>query len=193
MVELTEEQWLKFYGIEFIEDEDGCSEAYGPSDSWKPDFTDWIAARPTDDDEWEECWGIAPKPFWDANKCIPDHSISFEVPGFWQSSEHILVSDLEDPEQALRDLGFTVLVNPKWWYELRNSENKMAPHQQRVVDEKAELDERLSKLTAFIADTAGVFGTLPEDEQDRLIRQRTHMLDYTYVLGQRIAAFPGVN
>lgn len=30
-----------------------------------------------------------------------------------------------------------------------SKEKKMLPHQQRVVDEKAELDDKLSKLKAF--------------------------------------------
>jgi hypothetical protein len=65
------------------------------------------------------------------------------------------------------------------------------PHQQRVIDEKSELDEKLSKLTTF---TEGeTFTTIPSDEQARLLRQLTIMEDYSGVLGERIAAFPAVD
>ena len=63
-----------------------------------------------------------------------------------------------------------------------------APHQQRVVDEKTELDEKLKKLTAFI-DTNTVFENLPEDEKTRLVRQESCMSEYSKILGERIAAF----
>jgi hypothetical protein len=65
----------------------------------------------------------------------------------------------------------------------------MQPHQQRVVDEKKELDEKLDKLKAFI-DTNPVFKTLPEDERSRLNRQFDAMAEYSNILAQRIMAFP---
>lgn len=64
----------------------------------------------------------------------------------------------------------------------------MAPHQERVVKEKDELDEKLAKLNAF--GRGEVFSTLPLDEQERLIRQSKIMDQYSVVLGERIAAFP---
>lgn len=67
----------------------------------------------------------------------------------------------------------------------------MAPHQQRVVDEKAELDEKLTKLVAFIAENP-IFKTLDEAEQHRLRLQRDYMQSYSNILGERIAAFPPV-
>lgn len=63
----------------------------------------------------------------------------------------------------------------------------MEPHQQRVIDEKIELDEKLSKLTAFF-DTK-IFASLPEAEQNRLRRQQFAMTDYSTILGERIANF----
>ena len=63
----------------------------------------------------------------------------------------------------------------------------MQPHQQRVVDEKAELDEKLTKLDAF--GRTLLFASLPPDEQGRLNRQHSLMEQYSAVLGERIAAF----
>ena len=64
----------------------------------------------------------------------------------------------------------------------------LQPHQQRVVDEKRELDVKLTKLDAF--GRTELFKTLPEDEQGRLNRQHSLMEQYSAVLGERIAAFP---
>lgn len=63
----------------------------------------------------------------------------------------------------------------------------MKPHQQRVVDEKSELDEKLSKLTAFY-DTE-IYRNLDHDEQKRLVKQADIMAEYSCILGDRIAAF----
>jgi hypothetical protein len=67
----------------------------------------------------------------------------------------------------------------------------MLPHQQRVVDEKTELDQKIVKLDQFIE--GEVFKTLPSDEQDRLVKQLRIMYEYFAVLGERIAAFPTQN
>lgn len=64
----------------------------------------------------------------------------------------------------------------------------MEAHQQRVVDEKTELDEKLAKLSSFINDSP-IFPKLPIDEQARLYRQQAVMATYSEILGQRIAAF----
>ena len=61
-------------------------------------------------------------------------------------------------------------------------------HQQRVLDEKAELADRLAKLDAFILDNP-VFLTLPEAEQARMKRQAAAMATYCDVLGDRIQHF----
>ena len=63
----------------------------------------------------------------------------------------------------------------------------MAPHQQRVVDEKAELDDRAAKLRVFL-DTP-IFAGLDVSEQHRLGRQLHVMQEYALTLGERIAAF----
>jgi hypothetical protein len=63
----------------------------------------------------------------------------------------------------------------------------MQPHQQRVVDEKKELDAKLEKLMAFIQ--GSIFQTLKSDEQERLTRQSKLMDQYSGVLAERIEAF----
>lgn len=65
----------------------------------------------------------------------------------------------------------------------------LAPHQQRVVDEHAELLERLRKLRAFIADSKGPFHTLDDAERHRLAHQEEVMTDLAMVLAERVAAF----
>jgi hypothetical protein len=63
----------------------------------------------------------------------------------------------------------------------------MQPHQQRVVDEKAELDGKLAKLNAFLDSVT--FSTLDAGEQDRLKQQTAVMATYSDILGERIEAF----
>lgn len=63
----------------------------------------------------------------------------------------------------------------------------MQPHQQRVSDEKAELDERIGKLGAFIH--GDVFPTLPGADQLLLIEQHSAMIVYSEILAKRIARF----
>ena len=65
----------------------------------------------------------------------------------------------------------------------------MQPYQQRVVDEKTELDEKLTKLRAFCSQVGGEFDSLPTEEKQRLTEQEGHMAAYSGVLGRRIAAF----
>ncbi len=64
----------------------------------------------------------------------------------------------------------------------------MQPHQQRVVDEKTELDKRAHALSQFIG-LSPVFETLDAAEQERLREQNDVMWQYSEILGARIAAF----
>jgi hypothetical protein len=61
------------------------------------------------------------------------------------------------------------------------------PYQQRVLDEKAALDEKIDKLDIFRAGT--IFPTLPTDEQNRLNLQLSFMRSYSGVLTDRINAW----
>lgn len=63
----------------------------------------------------------------------------------------------------------------------------MEPHQQRVVDEKNELSERLAKLLAFFQ--TPIFEGLSEAERSRMRNQARFMDGYCSVLEERIAAF----
>jgi len=63
----------------------------------------------------------------------------------------------------------------------------MQPHQQRVIDERADNEAKLDRLTAFLA--SPTFEALPEAEQERLVRQSGIMVQFSDVLAERIAAF----
>lgn len=60
-------------------------------------------------------------------------------------------------------------------------------HQLRVINEKEELDDRLEKLCLFCY--GRTFQTLPLMERERLNQQRHLMMNYSAILGARIAAF----
>lgn len=63
----------------------------------------------------------------------------------------------------------------------------LAPHQQRVVAEKAQLDDKLEKLRKFF--DSKLFDSLPTIEKVRLRNQLDAMDSYSYTLGERIADF----
>ncbi len=62
------------------------------------------------------------------------------------------------------------------------------PHQQRVVDEKRELDVKLDALRMFIFHNE-VFNTLPAEDQQLLRDQRMVMSSYSHILCMRIDRF----
>lgn len=64
----------------------------------------------------------------------------------------------------------------------------MQTFQQRVIDEKTDLDNKLSALGNFI-DTNPIFDALPADERERLRAQYAVMRVYSEILGRRITAF----
>lgn len=64
----------------------------------------------------------------------------------------------------------------------------MKPYQQRVVEEKAELDKKIEALNAFIEESP-IFGTLDSDEKTRLKDQSMVMQEYSDILDERIEAF----
>lgn len=66
------------------------------------------------------------------------------------------------------------------------------PHQQRVVDEKTELDTKATALSKFIGEST-IFPALDAAEQERLKEQCELMWEYSEILGARIAAFGQVD
>jgi hypothetical protein len=70
-----------------------------------------------------------------------------------------------------------------------NRELILLPHQQRVVEEKAELAIKIDKLGAFV--DAPLFQGLQAAEQVLLLQQLHYMGKYLNVLTKRITAFTG--
>ena len=64
----------------------------------------------------------------------------------------------------------------------------MEAHQQRVIDEKADLDKKADALSEFIG-FSPIFDTLDAAEQERLKEQNDVMWQYSEILGARISAF----
>ena len=63
----------------------------------------------------------------------------------------------------------------------------MQPYQERVVNEQADLQDKLDKLDIFIRGDR--FSSIPMDEQLRMEQQKHFMHGYNEVLKQRIEAF----
>jgi hypothetical protein len=63
----------------------------------------------------------------------------------------------------------------------------LQPHQQRVVDEKKELDDKREKLFAFFS--TPTFRGLDQAERNLLTLQYSVMGVYSEILRHRIAAF----
>jgi hypothetical protein len=63
----------------------------------------------------------------------------------------------------------------------------MQDFQQRVIDERAALVEKIDNLAQFTG--AAMFANLPADEKERLYRQLDIMNQYASVLGERIQNF----
>lgn len=68
---------------------------------------------------------------------------------------------------------------------------ELKPHQQRVLDEKNELDTKATALSKFIGEST-IFPTLDAAEQGRLKEQCELMWEYSEILAARIAAFSPV-
>lgn len=60
--------------------------------------------------------------------------------------------------------------------------------QQRVIEEKADLDAKITRLADFIV-FSPTYKSLESDEKDRLNRQHAAMRTYSGVLRERIEAF----
>jgi len=74
-----------------------------------------------------------------------------------------------------------------WGEGAQHSASNLPAHQQRVIDERAELEDRHGKLSIFL--DAPLFQTLPEEDRALLSEQFIHMTDYLNVLTRRIDRF----
>ncbi len=66
-------------------------------------------------------------------------------------------------------------------------DNEMAPHQERVVVERDELSDKLTKLTSFLV--SDKIMSVHAEEASRLMKQASIMKEYLAILDERIAAF----
>jgi hypothetical protein len=86
-------------------------------------------------------------------------------------------------------------VYPEAEQTLENKKAKrrynMQPFQQRVIDEKLELDEKITKLAAFR--TTSLFDSIDPSEQSRMTDQEVTMREYSRILGERITFFQEAN
>lgn len=65
----------------------------------------------------------------------------------------------------------------------------MPDYQQRVIDERNNLAEKVEKLKVFLGSPPPRSTTVPLQEQVRMFRQLDYMKLYLQVLDERIAAF----
>lgn len=66
----------------------------------------------------------------------------------------------------------------------------LQPHEERVIVEKRELDDKLAKLKAFCFDPGSpLFKALAPADRDLLEDQYTAMDQYSTILGKRIDRF----
>lgn len=81
-----------------------------------------------------------------------------------------------------------VLLDSRNAHTSSETDSNLQPHQQRVVEEKTELDNKLISLGDFC--NTPIFAGLDQAEQERLNRQFLIMLLYAQVLKESIADFP---
>lgn len=67
------------------------------------------------------------------------------------------------------------------------SEKQLLPHQQRVVEERNELVDKVTKLHSFF--NTEIFESLPGEDQELLVKQEKVMKEYSDILLDRIKRF----
>lgn len=65
----------------------------------------------------------------------------------------------------------------------------MQPHQQRVISERDELSDKISKLETFIDSSNVIYASLCKEDQQLLKDQLVYMLKYLGILEKRILRF----
>jgi hypothetical protein len=119
---------------------------------------------------------------WTPGECLDDISIAQDL----QPREGGFVA--RDPSNP-HDQWY---ISPEFFrdnYEktVKQRAPDLLPHQQRVVDEKVELDGKLEKLHEFIVSPLSAFSALPPVEQDLLKSQRLLMQRYSITLAARLS------
>ena len=95
------------------------------------------------------------------------------------------------PSSALWPVGTNLLTAEqarKMLEHVISEPASLQPHQQRVVEEKTELDVKANALSQFIGHSP-IFEKLDPSEQERLKSQNDVMWQYSEILSARIAAF----
>lgn len=117
---------------------------------------------------------------------------SGDNPPFFGLREYPIYSDIEQ-RSACRShnpevIGSNPIVATKLKFTDMSEKKELLPHQQRVVDELAEVKERTSKLGSFILDNP-IFLGLPDEEIADLKTQYDAMCVYVDALERRISRF----
>jgi len=72
--------------------------------------------------------------------------------------------------------------------QLIQNEAIMKDYQNRIIEEKSELDEKAKKLSDFIGNNP-LFDNIAPEEQELMKEQCETMWEYSEILGKRIAGF----
>lgn len=99
-----------------------------------------------------------------------------------------LVSELDGPVATIRINMNAIRAGGFFKVEAAREKPVATSHQQRVLAEKMDRDQEISRLDTFIRESP-IFSTLPADEQARLRRQLDVMHELPTILGERIANF----
>jgi hypothetical protein len=117
-------------------------------------------------------------------KCV--HEVGEEYPAHAPFEVGVVRADLLRKTVALSSLAPVAATNSN----PTKRKDDMKPHQERVVTEKADLNDKLGKLLDFIEGGKGkVYSTLVTEERERLTTQARIMREYSDILADRIAAF----
>lgn len=109
--------------------------------------------------------------------CTADKEVEIKITG----KQDVILQDRETYDDVVYD-SVCIAVRERMKHQ------GLAPHQQRVVDEKTELDTKAKALSNFIG-LSDTFVTLDPAEQERLKEQCEIMHQYSEILGKRIEAF----
>lgn len=98
------------------------------------------------------------------------------------------MSELGSAAPAILHKAFQKMASDTTFLQQLRQAGDLPAHQQRVIDEQRDLDEKLANLGDFI-DGNPVFAGLSVSEQSDLKAQRVAMESYSAILSDRIARF----